>query len=259
MSKLVRPLSSIKIKSKLVPRNSHRNDSPSRIEFHSKEDLYNLVHSLKIEVNNLTQDNKRLKTKLASLKSKSSKLKNSLTNPNISPETNKKKLFSTVSELQQENKALRKELIFQHKFIKELLKHPQHSHKLKNFNSKTLLATKETTQSLKNLNLQKKPFNTLMPKFYIQSELDTVSEIMKELINNAKCNNLDLEEIWYVMNPNDLQAITIKEFAKGARALNLKFNESELSLFFKFFSNEQEALSKNEFIEAFLLYNKTNS
>lgn len=250
---MIPPLSLRKIKPNLLSRNSHRNKSPYAFEYYSKEDLYKLVLSLKIEVNNLTQNNKKLKTKLACLKSKSSKLKISSTNPNFSPETDKKKLFSAAAEFQQENKALRKELIFQHKLITEMLKNPQNSDMneiYKSRNLKSLLANKVNTQSQKNFKLQKISLNNSMPKFYIQSELETVSEILKELISNAKGNNLELEEIWYVMNPNDLKYITIREFTKGARALNLKFNESELSLFFKFFSEEKEVLSKNEFIEA---------
>ena len=95
MDKKMRPFSSVWNLNKCSPalkigKDLPRHKPPSGYGFHSKEELYKLVLTLKKLVNDLTEDNKKLKTQLAALNSKPPRLFLPSKPLNFSPETSKK-------------------------------------------------------------------------------------------------------------------------------------------------------------------------
>lgn len=252
MDKKMRPFSSARNLNKFssglgITNDQQRHKSPCGHEFHSKEELYYLVLTLKKFVNDLTEDNKKLKTQLAALHSKSSKIYQSSKLSNFSPETSKKALISSSYTLQLENKYLKKELYSQKKLIKELLKypHPQYTEIFESYKSqskslKTLYKNLQSHSALQKTTLSKNSLaqRSVLPKYYTQTELLTISQIKKQIKENAEINQLELDEIWFVMNPNDLEFITFNEFLNGARGLNIRNPDSELDLYFRCISHK---------------------
>jgi chromosome segregation ATPase len=236
----------------------------------SSEDLGMQIKNQKIRINELENENKILKTKIQSIQSHKNQLpttSKTLKSLQLTVETDKKKLYSSYLEVYYENNYLKQEILKQKKFIRELLKFPppEYTEIYETYlkQCKTIESLKKNLQSItdsQDFESSKDPLKSHLPKrsYFIQSELEIIEKFCASLLENSKLSSLDLEEIWYVMNPNNKNSITQSDFQKGCRALNISYPECEIFLVFQFFLKKGQTLRKKDFLSSLIHLLKPN-
>ena len=260
------------------PQKAHTNreKTPNKNQiFSSNEELQSQVITQKVKINQLELEVKQLKTKLSSITSKKHQISqpfSSIKPIKLTPDQDKQKIFASYLELFYENNYLKMQILKQKKFIKELLKYPppEYTEIYETYlnQCKTIDTLKKNLQSSKpipDLNLRKSSIsNFVFPhsSYFIQGELEVIENICKSLIQNSQKSNLELEEIWHVMNPNNKPEIALNDFIKGCRALNLLGSEQDLELVFQFFLKKGNSLGRSDLLSSlsqFLNLNLSNS
>ena len=257
-------------------RNTDREKTPNKNQiFASNEELRSQVINQKAKINQLELEVKHLKTKLSFISSKKTHLSQSSISSKITkltPDQDKQKIFASYLELFYESNYLKMQILKQKKLIKELLKYPppEYTEIYETYlnQCKTIDILKKGLQSSK-LILDPNPrksslMNIVFPhsSYFIQGELEVIENICKSLIQSSQKSNLELEEVWYVMNPNNKPEIVLNDFIKGCRALNLLFSEQDLELVFQFFLKKGNSLGKSDLLSSlsqFLNLNSSNS
>jgi hypothetical protein len=246
------------------------NDKPS--SFYSTEDLHECIQGLKSKLNELSNENKLLKTKILKLEKKNSMILSPYKLSSLSSkDSDKHKLFSKFNEIVRENKKLKEEQIRLNKIVDQLMGNPLPDHreiyrkyvkkcikikKLKQTIQNTSYPRIDTIKSLKNIrahtaNETKSPAR--QGKLNINDFIIN-TDIVQKIYSCSCMNKLEFDEIWSVFNPNLLKSINFLEFSRGMHGLGIDISDSELETFFNSIS-EEKVLTKN-LLEKALIKNK---
>ena len=108
--------------------------SPAKdLNYYTKEDMGQIIHALKNQINQLTKENKMLKTKIVKLEKKKIVPGNSSANSksasHFQSDLDKQKTVLKISEIEFENKILKDDIIKLKKIIDELTENPPPDYK----------------------------------------------------------------------------------------------------------------------------------
>lgn len=74
------------------------------------------------------------------------------------------------------------------------------------------------------------------------------SQMISKVFRTCLCNAIDIEELWYIINPNGLDTVSISEFQRGIRGINLELKEKEVKKLFLMLCQGEELMNKQQFV-----------
>ena len=74
------------------------------------------------------------------------------------------------------------------------------------------------------------------------------SQIIAKVFRTCLCNGIDIEELWYIINPNGFDTISINEFQRGIRGIDLELKEKEVNKLFLMLCQGEEVINKQQFV-----------
>lgn len=74
------------------------------------------------------------------------------------------------------------------------------------------------------------------------------SLIVSKVFRACLCNAIDIEELWFIINPNSLDTVSALEFQRGIRGIYLNLKEKEVNKLFLMLCQGEGTIDKRQFI-----------
>lgn len=256
--------------------------SPIRTtNYYAKEELNDQVLTLKKLINTLQEENKHLKAKIIRLEKKKVNLLLSpfktYNNIAFSPDLEKQKLLLRISELELEVNVLKDESI-RHKIIidefvgkvpndyKNLFeKYIKLSAKVKKIKEGKKMSigyygsdieSDKRFSEVSGKNSDRKNVGIKNSPQFKKRDSVLVMGIFMKLYEGFCVNQLEYDEIWYVVNPNNCENIGFQEFARGMHGLGVE-NDEEIEVLFEIIARDKR-IDQRSFEKALIKYKPSN-
>ncbi|OMJ82889.1 hypothetical protein SteCoe_16283 [Stentor coeruleus] len=250
-------------------------------DFYAKEELNEQVQTLKKLINALQEENKNLKSKIIRLEKKKVNLLltpfKTFNNIAFSPDLEKQKLLLRISELELEVNVLKDESI-RHKIIidefinkvpydykklfEKYIKLSSKIKKIKEGKKKTIgyygsdIESNKRFNEISGKNSDRKILGKKNSPQFKQRNSMLVMGIFIKLYEGFCVNQLENDEIWYVVNPNNCDSIGFQEFSRGMNGLGI-INDEEIEVLFEVIARDGR-INQRMFEKAFIKYKPSN-
>lgn len=226
---------------------ANKEKTPEKHSYYTKEDLHQHVFTLKSKLNDVLHENKLLKAKIVKLEKKTmggffSPLKSKST-ANFANGSEKQRVLMKLADVEIENKLIKEDRNKLKNLVDVLTNNPPPEYKK--------IYEKYAKQCVKirklKAELGKDPQKIeKKPPLPTKSEEFNLSKNIIESIYEYSCKKkLDFDEIWCVINPNDLKSVNFLEFSRGVQGLGLDFPLDHLKPFFSAISQDQKLTQSN--------------
>ncbi|OMJ82929.1 hypothetical protein SteCoe_16263 [Stentor coeruleus] len=243
------------------------------LNFFSKEELFQQIFTLKTKLNTVSEENKKLKGKLARLEKKYINSPSSLRNrfAYIS-ESDKQKLYIKITELEYENKILKDENNKNKGIINQLIgkpppeykkiyeKYAQQCTKIKKIKEQLMVVQRgygnigdneNKGNELLSMKSKRQYFGKMDMIVWEKKENQFLIEIFSKMFENSCAKKMDVEDMWEIIDEEYCDFVGVEEFLVGMRKLGVDNSQEEIEKMFGFIAKDNK-ISHRDFEKALI-------